>query len=286
MKARIVVVLVISISAVLLIASSVTAQPSAAVQIDQSPPNVDTIRYTPLITRHVYLPLIKNEYIPCAPIPTLISPADGALLTTLVPTLVYMRGTAPVSQTVIYIADNSNFNAPIVYGTSGGMYGPFSLKLFDNLQPATKYYWHVRDQCGAVYSPYSTVFTFTTGSGGILLPAPTQISPVSGTVGLIKPVTLTWTSVAGAAGYQVHYGRVGSGSYTLLQTGGTSYVLNSPNPNSTYEWWVNAYNNYAYGASSPRWRFTTGNFTAASDDEVEVEHMTSHHDRSYQSRGQ
>jgi len=40
MKARIVVVLVISISAVLLIASSVTAQPSAAVQIDQSPPNV------------------------------------------------------------------------------------------------------------------------------------------------------------------------------------------------------------------------------------------------------
>jgi hypothetical protein len=207
------------------------------------------------------------------------------MLTTLVPTLVYMRGTAPVSQTVIYIADNSNFNASVVYATSGGMYGPFSLKLFDNLQPATKYYWHVRDQCGAVYSPYSTVFTFTAGSGGVLLPAPTLIKPVSGTVGLIKPVTLTWTSVAGAAGYQVHYGRVGSGSYTLLETGGTSYVLNSINPNSTYEWWVVAYNSYAYGTPSLRWRFTTGNFTVASDDEVGVEHMTSQHDRSYESHG-
>ena len=125
----------------------------------------------------------------------------------------------------------------------------------------------MRDQCGATYSPYSNVFTFKTGSGGVILPAPLLKSPVSGTVGLIKPVTLMWYSVAGAVGYQVHYGKVGSGGYTLVWTGGTSYVLNFVSANSTYEWWVVAYNNYAYGASSVRRRFSTGSFAMALPEE-------------------
>jgi hypothetical protein len=265
MKTRIAIVVIIAVAAVVLVASSVTAQPSAAIPTGPLPLNTDNIWYTSAITRHVYLPLIALP--PCSRAPTLISPTNGSLLTTLVPTLVYRRGTAPVTQTIIYIADNSNFNSSIVYGTSGGSLGPFSLKLFDNLQPATKHYWHVRDQCGATYSPYSDVFTFTTGSGGVVLPAPTLKSPVSGTVGLIKPVTLTWYSVAGAAGYQIHYGRVGSGGYTLVETGGTSYVLNFVSANSTYEWWVVAYNSYAYGAASPRWRFSTGTFAMALPEE-------------------
>ena len=290
MNARVAVVVIIVVFAVLLFAASVTAQPSATVQINQLPLNSDTIWYSPAFTRFVYLPLIKDETPPCTRLPTLISPTNGSLLTTLVPTLVYMRGTAPVTQTLIYIADNSDFSSPKVYGTSGGMYGPFSLKLFDNLEPATKYYWRVRDQCGATYSPYPDAFTFTTGSGDVILPAPTLKSPVSGTVGLIKPVTLTWYSVAGAVGYQLYYSKVGSGGNTLLWIGGTSYVLNSVSANTTYEWWVVAYNNYAYGAASTHRRFSTGSFAAALPEErrswIETDPVVSHQGNVYWSPGQ
>ena len=290
MNARIAVVVIIVVSAVLLVASSVTAQPSITVQIDPLSLNSDTIWYTPAITRHVYLPLIMSNIPPCTRVPTLISPTNGSLLTTLVPTLVYMRGTAPVTQTIIYIADNPNFSSPQVYGTSGGSLGPFSLKLFSNLQPATKYYWRVRDQCGATYSPYPDAFTFTTGSGGVILPAPTLKSPVSGTVGLVKPVTLTWYSVAGAVGYQLYYSKVGSGGNTLLWIGGTSYVLNSVSANTTYEWWVVAYNNYAYGASSVRRRFSTGSFAMALPEEsrsmFESDLVVSHRGSIYRLHGQ
>ena len=260
MKSRLVVAVFIGVSLFLFVVSVISTPAPVAAYSDRPALASSVVQATLLVTRYAYLPLLKNEYIPCTRLPTLSSPANGAHLTTLVPTLVYMRGTAPVSQTLIYIADNSNFNAPQVYGTSGGSYGPFSLKLFDNLQPATQYYWRVRDQCGTTYSPYSTVFTFTTGSGGVLLPAPILVKPITGTIGLIKPVTLTWNIVSGAAGYQVHYGMVGSGGYTLVETGGTSYVLNYLSPNSQYEWWVVAFNSYAYGATSPRWRFTTGTF--------------------------
>ncbi len=262
MKMRLVVVVAMSIASVLFVLAIISTPNSVTAWSGASALEDSIIQATPLVTHHIYLPLIILA--PCLRAPTLTSPTNGAHLSTLVPTLVYWRGTAPVTQTIITIADNAAFNSPMAYATTGGSLGPFDLKLFDNLLPATTYYWRVRDQCGAIYSPYSTVFNFTTGSGGVILPAPTLKSPVSGTLGLMKPVTLTWYSVAGAAGYQIYYSRVGSGGNTLIETGGTSYVLNYLNPNAQYEWWVVAYNSYAYGTPSSRWRFTTGTFAAMS----------------------
>ena len=96
----------------------------------------------------VYLPLVQRDYSPpCTFAPTLISPTNGSALDTLVPTLSYMRGTDPVSYTDITIADNPAFDAPIEYTSSGGGIGPHQLRLFDNLEPATKYYWRMYDMC-------------------------------------------------------------------------------------------------------------------------------------------
>jgi hypothetical protein len=282
MKARLPIVFIFALGLALLFTWAVTAQRTETKTDAQSSPYLgissvshielhpihpsavnlaytSEITFTPAFT--IFLPLIQFTP-PCTIAPVLISPTNGSLLNTLVPVLTYIRGTAPVSYTVISIADNPAFNSPIEYSSSGGGFGPFQLQLFYNLQPATMYYWRVQDKCGPVYSPYSSVFSFTTGSGGIILPAPTLVSPVSGTLGLGQQVTVTWNSMVGAVGYQVWSHQVGPYGNWLYFVSGDSLVLRYLQPNTTYEWWVIAYNDYAYGTSSDKWLFSTGSFTS------------------------
>jgi hypothetical protein len=279
MKTRLLVVLILATGLMLLL-TWVVAASAAEIRADsRSDPNMISIDheepygiprhpgslgYTPNLTftpvSTTYLPLIQRSLSTCATAPTLISPTNGSPLNSLIAVLTYMRGTAPVSYTLIEIADNPAFNVPIEYSTSGGGLGPWQLRLFDNLQPATMYYWRVQDNCGAANSPYSAVFSFTTGSGGVILPSPVLASPLSGTLGLGQQVTLTWNSVAGAVGYRVKRGQPGSGGGILYFTPANSQVIRYLQPNTTYEWYVTAYNSYAYGNQSDKWRFGTGSF--------------------------
>lgn len=228
-----------------------------------------TLSYHPSITFTqaftVYLPLVQRTTLPCTVAPMLISPTNGSALDTLIPLLVYMRGTAPVSYTTITIADNPAFDTPIRYSTSGGGIGPYQLRLFDNLEPATTYYLRVQDVCGSVYSPYSPSSSFTTGAGGTILPAPTLISPADGTVGIGQEITLTWGAVGGAMEYELF--RCQEGGCGLYFTSSTSRMVYLA-PNTTYEWYVKAYNDYAYGDQSAIWQFTTGSFTSLQEDAV------------------
>jgi len=219
----------------------------------------------------VYLPLVQRSTPPCTVAPTLISPTNGSSLSTLIPLLVYMRGTDPVSYTTITIADNPTFDAPIQYSSWGGGIGPRQLRLFENLDPAITYYWRVQDVCGSIYSPYSPSFSFTTGSGGVILPAPTLLSPANGTVGVGQEVTVTWSSVSGAIGYQVWTRRAGTGGGILYFTSANSQIVRYLQANTTYEWFVDAYNDYAYGDQSNVWQFTTGSFTSLQEDVGELQ---------------
>ena len=246
-------------------------------QITQNTCNTSTITFTPFFT--LYLPIVERHEQPCAHAPTLISPTNGSLLNTLVPVLTYMRGSAVVSYTIITIADNPDFEKPAQrYSSYGGNIGPHHLRLFFNLEPATLYYWRVQDVCGSVKSPYSPVFSFTTGSGGVILPGPSLISPISGTVGVGQQVTLTWHSVTGAMDYQVWVRQSDYGGSRLYFTSNTSVVVRNREPNTTYEWYVKAYNTYAYGEPSERWRYTTGTFgTPRADAEGPTLEVRPHH---------
>ena len=236
-----------------------------AQQITQNDYCPSTISFTASFTQ--YLPLMQRYELPCLRAPRLISPVNGSLLDTLIPVLTYMRGSAVVSYTTITIADNPDFERPVQrYSSYGGHIGPQQLMLFFNLEPATLYYWRVQDVCGEVQSPYSEVYSFTTGSGGVILPGPILISPISGTVGVGQQVTLTWQSMTDAIGYQVWVRRVGSGGSRLYFTSDTSQVVRNREPNTTYEWYVKAYNAYAYGEPSEAWRYTTGSFELSQDD--------------------
>jgi hypothetical protein len=215
----------------------------------------------------IYLPLVSLELPPCSRAPSLISPSNGSQLDTLVPELVYMRGTDPVTYTVIAVADNPAFDQAIAYSSHGGGLGPRDLRLFENLEPATTYYWRVNDVCGANVSPYSEVFTFTTGSGGVILLAPTLVSPPDGEVGVGEEITFTWNSVSGAVGYQLFRCLEGGGCW-LFFTSSTSQQTGSLYPNSTYNWYVRAYNDYAYGEFSNQRQFSTGSFALLRQNEL------------------
>ncbi len=286
MKSRLVVITILGVGLALLLVYAVAAQ---GVEIRaQTQSNPDAVRLTldcsgcgsgESLSYHpdssitqvltAYLPIVQHDSPPCFEAPTLISPVDGSAINSLIAYLVYMRGTETVSYTTISIADNPAFDAPIQYFTSGGGIGPFQLRLFENLVAATTYHWRVQDNCGSVDSPYSPVFTFTTGSGGVILPAPSLTSPVSGTIGLGQEVTVTWGSVSGAVGYELWYGTLGGG-HNLIFTPATTYVIHYLQPNTTYEWYVNAYNGYAYGDQSAVWHFTTGTFTSLLEDIMNI----------------
>jgi hypothetical protein len=212
-------------------------------------------------TFSVYLPLVYVSIIsPCSIEPTLISPTNGSAVETLLPSLVYLNGTDSVEYSVIKIADNPAFDTPIQYNIGAGI-GPRHVWLWENLNPATTYYWHVYDVCGADVSPNSLTFAFTTGSGGVILPAPTLISPPNGLIGLGHEITLTWGSVEGAVQYKVIRCYIGGGSCFHYLTSETSWWTTRFDPNTTYEWYVNGQNDYAYGNQSSVWQFSTGSFT-------------------------
>lgn len=242
MKARLLISLGLGAALVLALTLSIAAQEGA---------DFGSRAYLPLIMRHFRAA--------CAGAPRLISPANGANLNTLIPTFRFMAGSpaGAFSYVNLYLDSHPDFADP-TYASIGTIATDISLQWTENLNPATAYYWRVQETCDGRNGPYSPTYHFVTGSGGVLLPAPTLTSPISGTVGLTRPVTLRWQPVAGAVSYIVHVRPAGMQGGWLLHPTGTSHVWRNAQPNTAYDWSVQAMNNYAFGAESALWRFATG----------------------------
>ena len=142
------------------------------------------------------------------------------------------------------------------YGSGQGA-GQF--RFAQNFDPATTYYWRALLECGeGIQGPYSEVWAFTTGSGGIVLPAPNLITPANGTTIPATSATLQWSSVSGAVEYRVHWRKTGTGGGTHQKTPYTQTTITGLSPNTTYEWWSAARSDYAWSNESAHWTFTTG----------------------------
>lgn len=208
-------------------------------------------------TYFVYLPAIFNPAPSCDSMPTLISPADESNLDTLIPLIaIDPSGNPQATMFSFRISNDPSFNSWIT-GFLLASSHPFELRLFENLNPNTTYYWRAWDICDGVDGPFTETWSFTTGSGGIILPAPNLIAPANGSTLTSHPVTFEWTSVSGAIDYVLTWSEVGGSSYSIRLTTDTQTTVSYLDPDTTYEWWVAARNDYAVGTESDIWQFTT-----------------------------
>jgi hypothetical protein len=222
-------------------------------------PQVDMGAYE-LVTFQLFLPQIGNKTggtppsPPPAGAPTLISPADGASLDSLTPEFQWQDASVPLTFTTrLEVALDPSFTQIRGSLYTGVSVSPDFFLFSRNFEPGTTYYWHVWHENDGQAGPFSLTWSFTTGSNGLILPAPALTNPADGsTVG--TSVTLRWEPVAGADEYLVKYSPQGQGStYYDWIVGTEEDVELDP---GVYTWWVAAKNSYAIGEDSPTWQFT------------------------------
>jgi hypothetical protein len=221
--------------------------------------HASAITFTPALT--TYLPVVFRGHLYCATLPTLISPADGDNVDTLIPLFTWDSGNDPdATDLYLEIWRDAQLTHWVTGLKSGARTrGIHQWRINLNLDSATTHRWRAFLMCGSTQGPYSELWSFTTGSGGTVLPAPNLLSPANGSL-LPGPgpggteVTLKWSSVSGAVEYQVTYLKgwflrttVVTGTEAMLRLG----------LDTAYEWWVQARNDYAWSAESAHWRFTT-----------------------------
>jgi len=213
-------------------------------------------------SHRIYLPVLIRPSSPplpeCTLAPQLIAPADGSSLHTLLPRFEWDSGDDP-SATEFRLQvcfDRACTDFEYRARSSGWAHGRWEHQPVLNLQPATTFYWRTCLTCGEVQGPYSPVWSFTTGSGGEILPGPHLISPADGSALPGREVNVEWSALPGAEEYQLNYtdGELHAATFTT----DVCWVLDDLQADTEYEWWVVARNDYAWGEESEHRTFTTG----------------------------
>lgn len=199
----------------------------------------------------------------CSTAPTLISPANGSTLNTLIPLFEGDNGNNPnATAALLEVALDQGFtNRAFSVRLNFGGQETWRHRPIENLDPTKTHYWRAHLICGDDEGPYSETRSFRTGSGGTILPGPGLVAPADGSTLAGTTVTLKWTTVNGAIGCQVWYQEVGGQGGTVVRYYDhypTQTTRTGLAPNTTYEWYVQARNDYAWGNESAHWQFTTG----------------------------
>ena len=211
--------------------------------------------------------------------PQLVSPSNGAQLDTLIPTLSFNFPTNGATATPeLQYSTDPNFGSLQGWwrrcgGTDTSFSAAFSNLPGANLPSATRYYWRAHVAYGNActdsvsWSGYSPTWSFTTGSGGTILPGPQLLAPANNsTVHSPRPV-LQWQTSPSATGYLVRAIKVGSTSGYFyrgdVSTTNYQFWLDFAVGDS-YDWSITLRNAYAWGNESAKWRFTIGSSTSIS----------------------
>jgi hypothetical protein len=214
---------------------------------------------------------IREDRLPhkaCTTTPMPIYPPDGAVLNTLIPLFEWDNSNEPGAiELRLEIATTRYFrtflgNTLYGYGNIAHTMGSNSLltrdwRFNENLEPSTTYYWRVSFLCSKTEGRPDETREFTTGSGGVILPAPRLISPPDASTISWETVFLEWEAVDGAVEYLIEWEESAKTWYHYRWVSGTQYqITHGLKPNTSYEWRVAARNDYAIGEFSTR-QFTT-----------------------------
>jgi hypothetical protein len=194
---------------------------------------------------------------PSADVPTLISPANGSTLDTISPMFKWDNGNSPTA-TGLWV---EIWEDPALTQWAFGLEDTYTPGVVGwrpsvNLEPGTTYYWRAFFTYDGSDGPPSQVWSFTTGSGGTLLPGPDLLSPANGSTLAGTTTTAQWSPVDGAVEYLAHF--KSATRHSTRQRTETQVTITGLSPNTAYEWWVQARNDYGWGNESAHWSFTTG----------------------------
>lgn len=182
--------------------------------------------------------------------PVLNSPAD---LSTNLPTSITLDW-GSVAGALTYqwqVAENNQFvNA--IFGTTSSLTAPVN-----GLQNSTIYFWRVRANNGAGFSPWSTAFTFSTIAGSFNTP-PVLMSPSDLSTGLPLSVNFSWGSVSGALSYEfaLDSSNIFSNPFTSTITA-AGLNVSSLDYSTQYYWRVRAYDGSNFSPWSVVYTFST-----------------------------
>lgn len=205
---------------------------------------------------HIYLPISAAPPIT----PQLITPANGASITSLAPELTWL---APISGTYQIELSLTPAFATTVFSTTDrvGSQAPIERQHppNSNLTPQTQYYWHVGISQGTAYA-YSQTQSFTTPqeNKNLLPPKPTLVAPPNQSVVLSNTVTLSWQAVSGALNYRAVVRNPDGSQFasTLLDGSTTSYEVTDLNAATSYTWQVKVLNAYGWSSYADPFTFT------------------------------
>ena len=183
--------------------------------------------------------------------PNLISPSNGSIYVDLNPTLRWTQVSGSTNYH-LQIAKDSIFTQ-IVFNDSTITSNSKEVQL----QSKTKYFWRVRAKNNAGWSPFSSVWNFTTRQN---LPSPPNLySPQKGSIGVTIPVEFKWFSSAEAENYSLNVSE--DSNFTILNISetvfDTFYVASNLETNKKYFWKVIANNLSGSSSDSEIWYFTT-----------------------------
>ena len=212
-----------------------------------------------LVTSKVFAPLITKP-VTCSGVPTLVAPGNGSQLNTIMPEFKFNDGKFPgVTNLRVTVSPSSLFEYTIGSLWTSGQSGLHTWRFPHNFNPSTKYYWRAYVMCGDVVGPYTETWSFTTGAGGTILPAPALLSPANGSTLAGTTTTLQWSPVNGAVEYYVFWGQAGSYSHSFTWTANPQILIDYLSTMTTYEWYVYARNDYGLGNQSAKWQFSPDN---------------------------
>jgi aqualysin 1 len=229
------------------------AQVSAALASGATP---GVISGVPSGTVNLLLYALTGPPPPPPPAPVLVSPADGSTGVSTSPTLTW-NASSGASSYEAQVATDSGF-ANLVWDQSGLSTTSTSVS---GLAGNTTYYWRVNASNGGGTSPWSAVWSFTTGAGSPP-PPPTLVSPTNGSTGVSRTPTLRWNASTGASSYRVQVSTSSSFNSTVFDRAGittTSVTLPQLGRRTWYYWRVDATNGNGTGAWSVVWSFRTRN---------------------------